>query len=115
MTKRVAVTMRVAQAPQYTEPRDAISHDWIQWLTALNLIPVLVPNVLPNPVLFLKEVGCQALLLTNGEDLLSDLPDGVSKSDKPAEGAYRDHTEQQLLMYASDTGFLFWVSAEVSN
>lgn len=100
MMRRLAVTMRIVQTLEYAEPRDAISHDWIRWLTALGIIPVFVPNVLSEPVTFLKETGCDALLLTNGEDILSDLPDGLTAVEKPAEWAFRDSTEQQLLTYA---------------
>ena len=50
---RIAVSMRVVDAVGYSEPRDAISHDWTRRLFALQLTPVLIPNAVPDPAAYL--------------------------------------------------------------
>ena len=44
MSISVGITMRVVNALNYNEPRDAISHDWINLFINENLKPVLIPN-----------------------------------------------------------------------
>lgn len=75
--------MRVVEAASYAEPRDAISHDWIRWFDGIDAVPVLVPNVLPDPAAYVRRMGASALLLTGGNDLETS-PD-------------RDRTEKALL------------------
>jgi putative glutamine amidotransferase len=68
---RVALTMRVVETADYAEPRDAISHDWIDWLTARGHHPVPVPNRLPAPESVLDALGVEALVLTGGNDMVA--------------------------------------------
>ena len=69
MTARVALTMRVTQAPGYAEPRDAVSHDWLARLRDWGMTPLLVPNVLAAPDAYLGGLGANLLVLTGGDDL----------------------------------------------
>jgi N5-(cytidine 5'-diphosphoramidyl)-L-glutamine hydrolase len=85
MTRRVGVTMRLTSAQGYVEPRDAISHDFCRALERCNARFTLIPNGLADPVRFFTDAGCDALLLTNGNDL----------ADSP-----RDLTENALLAHA---------------
>ncbi|MBI4317876.1 MAG: gamma-glutamyl-gamma-aminobutyrate hydrolase family protein [Chloroflexi bacterium] len=99
---RIAVTMRVVDAEGYHEPRDAISHDWILFLRDLGCEPVLVPNLLANPVSFVERAGVHAMLLTNGEDVRrsrtgNDASVGSVGSVGPSN---RDDTEFALLDWA---------------
>lgn len=80
---RVAVSLRVVDAVGYTEPRDALSHDWARRLDGLGALPLLVPNALAEPRGVLAELGAEALLLSNGDDLDPRSP--------------RDRTERALL------------------
>jgi N5-(cytidine 5'-diphosphoramidyl)-L-glutamine hydrolase len=82
----VALSMRITEAAQYPERRDTISHDWIKYLDAWRVIPVMVPNILDNPVAFLEHVKPNLLVLTGGDDL-GDTPE-------------RDDTEIAMLDYA---------------
>ena len=79
MTARtpVAVTMRLAPAAGYTEPRDALSHDLSLLLFDLGLLPILVPNTTPDPAEFLAATGARAVLLSGGDDLGSEPRDGL--------------------------------------
>lgn len=69
MTHRIALTLRVTGATGYNEPRDSLSQDWCGWVTGLGMTPVLIPNVLPDPVAYLKALQIHALLLTGGDDV----------------------------------------------
>lgn len=73
----VAVTMRLAPATGYVEPRDALSHDLSRLLFDLGLLPILVPNTTPEPAEFLASTGVRALLLSGGDDLGSEPRDGL--------------------------------------
>lgn len=92
MSVRLAVTMRVVSAQDYVEPRDAVSHDWLRYLTDLGVALTLVPNVSRDPVAYIHEAGVQALLLTNGEDVWQGPLD---------QAPGRDRTEHALLAYAA--------------
>ena len=95
--------MRVVQAQGYSEPRDAISHDWIAWFQQHDLEPVLIPNALKQPAERLAREAVSALLLTNGEDVHP----GLYNEPKVA-GVYyspvRDDTETLLFEWALDCG-----------
>ncbi len=65
----VAVTMRLAPATGYIEPRDALSHDLSRLLFGLGLVPILVPNTTPDPASFLTATGVRAVLFSGGDDL----------------------------------------------
>jgi putative glutamine amidotransferase len=73
----VAVTMRLAPAVAYDEPRDAISHDLIRFLGARGVLPILVPNVLADPSAILDGTGARAVVLSGGDDLGAPLRDAV--------------------------------------
>ncbi len=84
---RIALTMRVTETAAYHEPRDAISHDWISWLTARGDIPVLIPNLIDGATGFLTAMAPDLLILTGGDD--------------PGDNPVRDRTERALLDYAA--------------
>jgi len=95
---RIALTMRVTGAADYHEPRDAISHDWIDWLAAHGNVPVLVPNRLSNLDGYLAAMQADALILTGGNDVVATL-------DRPdATATVRDATEIALLVEARRSG-----------
>jgi gamma-glutamyl-gamma-aminobutyrate hydrolase PuuD len=79
MTARipVAVTMRLAPAVGYAEPRDAVSHDLTRLLFELGLVPILVPNTTPDPAEFVAATGARAVLFSGGDDLGSEPRDGL--------------------------------------
>jgi N5-(cytidine 5'-diphosphoramidyl)-L-glutamine hydrolase len=85
---RVALTMRILEAVGYTDNRDAISQDWINYLEKNDLLPILIPNGLQNPVDYFIKMSCDTLILTNGEDIVW--------------GNTREQTESLLLQHALD-------------
>jgi len=86
MTKsKIGISLRVVQASNYDEKRDALSHDWPQFLEKLDLIPVLIPNQIGNVSEFLDLVGIDGLILSGGDNI-GDYPQ-------------RDSTEKSILEY----------------
>lgn len=82
MTKaKIGISLRIVQAPNYDENRDALSHDWSQFLEKLSLIPILIPNQIDNVSEFLDEVGVDGLILSGGDNI-GDYPqrDSIEKS-----------------------------------
>jgi gamma-glutamyl-gamma-aminobutyrate hydrolase PuuD len=82
--------MRITDAVGYTEPRDSISHDWLETLATWGMSPVLVPNIGAAAVDYLKDTAIDILVLTGGENIGTN--------------AARDATETALLKYALTTG-----------
>ncbi|MBF0382358.1 MAG: gamma-glutamyl-gamma-aminobutyrate hydrolase family protein [Magnetococcales bacterium] len=66
---KVALTMRITQATGYLEPRDSISHDWLIRLQSWNMQPILLPNLLDDPVAWLKANTPDLLILTGGDNI----------------------------------------------
>jgi N5-(cytidine 5'-diphosphoramidyl)-L-glutamine hydrolase len=93
---RVGLTMRVISAPNYSEMRDGISHDWFKWAAKQEIIPIPIPNHLVRPHEFFDATGITALILTGGNDLIQSpqRPDDVSP--------IRNETETALLQIATE-------------
>ena len=89
-TLRVALTMRITQAPGYYEPRDSISHDWLGRLVAWGMTPVLIPNLLDGHRDYLEWASPDVLVLTGGDDL--------------GKTPQRDEAEKELLEHALALG-----------
>jgi len=94
--KRIAVSMRVVDASNYTESRDTLSQDWCNFFDSLGCIPILVPNKLSSVETFVEELSIDGVILTGGNTvgLQGDMapPDEV----KPE----RDKTESILIYIA---------------
>jgi gamma-glutamyl-gamma-aminobutyrate hydrolase PuuD len=95
-TPVIALTMRVVRDPAHGEPRDAIAHDWIRFMEAHDVTPVLIPNVLRDPASYLRTVGARGLILTGGENVG---PLTAGSDDPPSD---RDRSEAALLTSALD-------------
>lgn len=92
--------MRVITNETYPEVRDAISHDWVELLDAMDIEPVFVPNRLRDPARFLRESEARGLILTGGNDLGAVHGEAAT----PAAPAPRDRTEFALLDAAVTLG-----------
>ena len=78
--------MRIADSPDYSEPRDAISQEWAILLESWGMMPLFVPNLLGDIPAYIDHFKPDALVLTGGDDI-GATPD-------------RDNTEAQMLDYA---------------
>lgn len=84
--KKIAISFRIVDSPNYPEIRDALSHDWADFLQKLNLIPIWIPNNIVNLDEFFKEIDIDGIILSGGDDL------GVTP--------IRDKTETSIIKYA---------------
>lgn len=85
---RLGLTMRVVQALEYCEPRDALSHAWATYIGATlpecKWLPI--PNIGAAAPAYLQTWGIQGIVLTGGEDIADDI---------------RTYTESSLLRHAA--------------
>ena len=81
--------MRITQAAGYAEPRDSISHDWLDLLQIWDIEPYPIPNGIEGMEKFLDTIEPGIFILTGGDD--------------PGTGDRRDQTEKQILEYAAAT------------
>ena len=78
---KIGISLRIVPTLNYNEERDALSHDWPQFLEKLDLIPILIPNRINNVSEFLDEVGINGLILSGGDNI-GDYPqrDSIERS-----------------------------------
>lgn len=88
MKQKIGISLRVVDALNYVEKRDALSHDWPKLFDELELIPIFIPNTLKNIKNFLDELSLNGIVLSGGDDI--------------GENYDRDKTENFLLKYAID-------------
>lgn len=78
---KIGISLRIVNAKDYAEKRDAISHDWIKFLESLNMIPILIPNNIHDLSPYVTDLDC--VILSGGDDL------GITPE--------RDLTERKLI------------------
>ena len=83
---KIGNSQRIVNEQNYVEKRDAISHDWPNFLEKINLVPVFIPNSLSDTVSFLESFGLSGMILSGGDNL------GVHPD--------RDKTELECLNFA---------------
>ena len=84
--QKIGVSLRIVNAQNYEEERDALSHDWTSLLEDLGFISVHIPNTLKNLDSFLDEMNLDGIVLSGGDNI------GDNKK--------RDETENKILNYA---------------
>ena len=84
--QKIGISLRIVEAPNYEEERDALSHDWTSLLEELGFVSVHIPNTLKNLGDFLEEMNLDGIVLSGGDNI------GENKN--------RDETEKKLLTYA---------------
>jgi len=82
---RIGISLRVVNAVNYDEKRDALSHDWVLFLEMMKLSPILIPNNLSNVKEFLDDLEINGIILSGGDNIGDD--------------KVRDTTEEHLLNY----------------
>ena len=81
--------MRVTNATGYDEPRDSISHDWLDVFARWSVTPCLIPNLGGAAVDYIAGQNLDMIIFSGGEDI------GVAPR--------RDDTEQHILNYALES------------
>ena len=84
--QKIGVSLRIVNAQNYEEERDALSHDWTSLLEDLGFISVHIPNTLKNLDSFLDEMNLDGIILSGGDNI--------------GENKKRDETENKILNYA---------------
>ena len=94
--KKIAISQRVEVVSTYHETRDCLDQNWTSLLEELGMLAIPIPNTLKDPVVWLKAMQVDGVILSGGNDL-SFLPN--AKNASPS----RDCTERALLDYLSTT------------
>jgi len=87
--RRIAISMRIIEAENYRETRDAISHEWSEILESLGFIPIFIPNNLSDVGSFLTGLNIDGLILSGGDNI--------------GETPKRDETENKLIQFSLDS------------
>lgn len=82
---KIAISLRLTQAQNYSEKRDALSRDWPIFIEKIGAIPLLIPNSIKNIDDFLTEIKPDAIILSGGENI--------------GKNPERDMTETNLIKY----------------
>lgn len=96
--------MRVVNALDYDEPRDAISQDWYPFLASCGITPVLIPNIEDAVSKYLEDLKVGGIVLTGGNNLCAKTCGGDPSEDIPDTSAARDATERCIIDFAVSKG-----------
>lgn len=83
---KIGISLRVVEAPNYHEKRDALSQDWPAFLEKLHFNPIFIPNTMSDITSYLQDMQIDGLILSGGDNI-GDTPE-------------RDKTEKHLIEYA---------------
>ena len=83
---KIGISSRIINAENYDEKRDAISHDWPQFLEKIKSNIIIIPNTLTNVEDFLNDIDVNGLILSGGDNIGDDKE--------------RDDTENKILNFA---------------
>ena len=83
---RIGISSRIINAEKYDEKRDAISHDWPQFIEKMGANMILIPNSLTNVEDFLNDIDLDGIILSGGDNIGDDKE--------------RDETENKILNFA---------------
>jgi len=83
---KIGISSRIINSEKYDEKRDAISHDWPQFIEKIGANMILIPNSLTNVNNFLNEMNINGIILSGGDNIGDDRE--------------RDETENKILNFA---------------
>lgn len=86
--KKIGITLRVENILKFKEKRDAISHDWVNFLEKANVLPIFIPNTLKDTKKFMDEVKLDGVIMSGG--------------DNKGDNIHRDRTEREIIEYAME-------------
>ena len=69
---KIGISLRITEASNYTEKRDSLSHDWVQFLEEIDIVPILIPNTISNINEFLENLDLDGLILSGGDNIGDD-------------------------------------------
>jgi len=83
---KIGISSRIVNSEKYDEKRDAISHDWPQFIEKIGANMILIPNSLTNVNNFLNDMNINGIILSGGDNIGDDRE--------------RDETENKILNFA---------------
>ena len=69
---KIGISLRITNAINYEEKRYSLSHDWVEFLESINIIPILIPNSISNVDDYLKNLHLDGLILSGGDNIGDD-------------------------------------------
>jgi N5-(cytidine 5'-diphosphoramidyl)-L-glutamine hydrolase len=87
----IFVSMRVIDCDSYVEVRDAISHDWCEYFSNYEFLPIFMPNNINKITNYFEKLSPAGLLLTGGNDLCVE-------DDHPLFNAIKQRNEAETKM-----------------
>lgn len=96
--------MRVVNALDYHDPRDALSQDWYPFLASCGITPVLIPNIEDAVSKYLEDLKVEGIVLTGGNNLCAETCGGDPGDDISDTSAARDATERSIIDFAVSKG-----------
>ena len=85
--KRIGISARIMNIEKFDEKRDAISHDWIDFLQKLEFLPILIPNKLRDVDDYISTLKLDGIILSGGDNI--------------GEFSERDETEIKIIDYST--------------
>mgnify|MGYP001319781578 CR=1 FL=1 len=92
---KIAITMRIDSPSSYFEPRDCISHDWLDFANKMNWSPILIPNIGKDVIEIIKLSNPDGIVMTGG-----GITRVLKNGDLEDNADIRDQTEVILFEYA---------------
>jgi len=83
---KIGISLRIVNAENYDEKRDALSHEWASFLEKLGIVPILIPNSLKDVKDFLQQFHLNGIILSGGDDI--------------GRNPERDSTEKTIIEYS---------------
>ncbi len=85
--KRIGISSRIMNIDKFDEKRDAISHDWIDFLQKLEILPIIIPNKLKDVEEYISILNLDGIILSGGDNI-GEFPE-------------RDKTEIKIIDYST--------------
>tara|TARA_B110000014_G_C20125400_1_gene599009 strand:- start:3803 stop:4447 length:645 start_codon:yes stop_codon:yes gene_type:complete len=85
--KRIGISSRIMNIEKFDEKRDAISHDWIDFLQKLEILPIIIPNKLKDVDEYISTLNLNGIILSGGDNI-GEFPE-------------RDKTEIRIIDYST--------------
>ena len=85
--KRIGISSRIMNIEKFDEKRDAISHDWIDFLQKLEILPIIIPNKLKDIDEYISTLNLDGIILSGGDNI-GEFPE-------------RDKTEIRIIDYST--------------
>ena len=67
--KRIGISSRIMNIEKFDEKRDAISHDWIDFLQKLEILPIIIPNKIKDVDKYISTLNLDGIILSGGDNI----------------------------------------------